>query len=266
MIRILTVYRLILLSCIVGCFNAADVAVDGQDETASSNEATETTSGNAAQTNSTFSNISPFETLFGSTLMYLAPSGDGKSVQPQSKSTKEALFGKNVVGVYFSADWCGPCRKFTPELVSFYTKINKRRRDDFEIVWVSRCRAVQAHWEFFAHMGGWMSLPPEEAMGQRGSNLNDLFKVKGIPTLVLLDSQGNVITKDGRNKIPQDKAGIGFPWRNPIATLYVSLVPQSVRSLAKRQLTTLGHRLQTRLGRSLNAAKSKSNAKERVAA
>lgn len=210
--------------------------------------------------------VSPFVDLFGPKLMYLAPSDDGKSVQPQSKATDEALDGKSIVGVYFSADWCGPCRNFTPELVRFYQKINKRRRNDFEIVWVSRCRAVSSHWEFFAHMGGWMSLPPEEAMGQRGSSLNDHFKVKGIPTLVLLDSQGNVITKDGRNKIPQDKAGIGFPWRNPIATLYLALIPQSVRNLAKRQLKTLGQQLQTKLDQSLKAVKGISSSKRQIAA
>jgi nucleoredoxin len=161
----------------------------------------------------------------------------------------------------------GPCRKFTPDLVNFYKKINKRRKNDFEIVWVSRCRAVDAHWEFFAHMG-WMSIPPEEAMGKRGPSLSDRFKVKGIPTLVLLDSEGHVITRDGRNKIPQDTAGIGFPWRNPIATLYLSLVPKSVRTLAKRQLSTVGRRLQAKLGESLGAVmrSKKSAAKSKVAA
>jgi hypothetical protein len=107
---------------------------------------------------------------------------------------------------------------------------------------------------------GWMSIPPEEAMGKRGPALSDRFKVKGIPTLVLLDSDGHVITRDGRNKIPQDKAGIGFPWRNPIATLYLSLVPKSVRTLAKRQLSNVGRRLQAKLGQSLGAMRSKKSA------
>ena len=57
----------------------------------------------------------------------------------------------------------------------------------------------------------WLALPPQEAMGQRGQMLGEKYKVKGIPTLVLLDDLGQVITTDARNKIPQDKAGIGFP-------------------------------------------------------
>jgi hypothetical protein len=49
---------------------------------------------------------SPFVELFGEKLIYLAPTSDGKSVQPQTIPTTDALAGKNVVGVYFSADWC----------------------------------------------------------------------------------------------------------------------------------------------------------------
>lgn len=69
------------------------------------------------------------------------------------------------------------------------------------------------------------------------NRLGKKFKVKSIPSLVLLDDLGNVITRDGRNKIPQDKAGIGFPWRNPLVTLYITLVPKSLRFLLKSQVT-----------------------------
>lgn len=85
-------------------------------------------------------------------------------------------------------------------------------------------------------MGRWLALPPEDAMGQRGVWLGDKYKVKSIPTLVLLDDLGNVITRDGRNKIPQDKAGIGFPWRNPLSTLYMTVVPRSIRLMIKSQV------------------------------
>ena len=135
-------------------------------------------------------------------------------LMPETKflRTRQALAGKKVIGLYFSADWCGPCRQFTPELVSFYERMNKRfgKKDQFEIVWVSRCRDVDSYAQYFAHMP-WIALPPEEAMGQRGQMLSEKFKVKGIPSLTLLDDLGNIITTDARNKIPQDKAGIGFP-------------------------------------------------------
>jgi hypothetical protein len=40
-----------------------------------------------------------------------------------------------------------------------------------------------------------------------------------------------VITLDGRGKIPTDKAGIGFPWGNPIVSLYKTLLPRSLRMM-----------------------------------
>lgn len=81
----------------------------------------------------------------------------------------------------------------------------------------------------------WLALPPNEAMGERGQYLSDKYKVKGIPSLVLLDEIGNVITLDGRNKIPMDKAGVGFPWRSPMSVLISTLVPRSFRLLVKSQ-------------------------------
>jgi nucleoredoxin len=196
----------------------------------------------------------PLIDLFGAQLLSLEMI-DEKSAQLKPHFTSDALRNKKVIGVYFSADWCNPCRQFTPELVNFYNKMNTRRgqKDQFEIVWVSRCRDVNSYGQYFTHMGDWYALPPEEAMGARGTMLSDLYKVKGIPTLVLLDELGSVITTDGRNKIPQDKAGIGFPWRNPLATLYMTLVPRSFRYMVKAQIGTVKDKVVGRfLGRKNN--------------
>jgi nucleoredoxin len=153
----------------------------------------------------------PLIDLLGPSLLSLDMIDETRA-QYVEHTTSDALRGKKVIGLYFSADWCGPCRQFTPELVSFYDKMNKRRgkNDQFEIVWVSRCRDVDAYGQYFTSMN-WLALPPDEAMGQRGQMLMDKYKVKGIPSLVLLDDLGELITTDARNKIPADKAGIGFP-------------------------------------------------------
>lgn len=96
----------------------------------------------------------------------------------------------------------GPCRQFTPELVTFYEKMNKKRKNSFEIVWVSRCRDMESYANYFAHMP-WLALPPEEASGERGESLGRKYGVQGIPSLVLLDDLGQTIVKDARNKVPQ---------------------------------------------------------------
>jgi nucleoredoxin len=199
----------------------------------------------------------PLIDLFGSRLFKLAMV-DSTTAELRPNLTSDALRGKKVIGVYFSADWCGPCRQFTPELVSFYKRMNQRRgqKDQFEIVWVSRCRDVDSYGKFFAHMGGWVALPPEEAMGNRGTMLSTKFKVKGIPTLVLLDDLGEVITLDGRNKIPQDKAGIGFPWRNPLANVYIALVPRSLRLMIRSHIQSVKENLFGRLNLAGRLAKN----------
>ena len=128
-----------------------------------------------------------------------------------------------------------PFHQFTPELVKFYEKVNKRRRNDFQIVWISRCRDVQSYGQYFTEMN-WLALPPQEAMGERGQWLGEKYGVKSIPSLVLIDDAGNIITKDARNQIPKDKAGIGFPWRNPLSTLWVTVVPKTLRHMIKSNI------------------------------
>ena len=41
-----------------------------------------------------------------------------------------------VVGLYFSAHWCPPCRSFTPELAKTYKLLTEQGKN-FEIVFVS---------------------------------------------------------------------------------------------------------------------------------
>ena len=49
-----------------------------------------------------------------------------------SMFSRDVLSGK-IVGFYFSANWCPPCRSFSPKLVEFRNKNQK----DFEIVYIS---------------------------------------------------------------------------------------------------------------------------------
>ena len=89
----------------------------------------------------------------------------------------------------------------------------------------------------------WLAMQPELAMGEGGQALSNKYKVKGIPTLVLLDEEGGVITTDARNKVPADRAGIGFPWRNPVASLYINLVPKALRLLLKSSLRDMKRKI-----------------------
>ena len=62
--------------------------------------------------------------------------GDKLQSKDGEVPTADTLNGK-VVGVYFSAHWCPPCRSFTPELANCYKLLSGEQGKNFEIVFVS---------------------------------------------------------------------------------------------------------------------------------
>ncbi|NBV39288.1 MAG: hypothetical protein EBS00_07000 [Verrucomicrobia bacterium] len=129
-----------------------------------------------------------------------APSFDWKSlvgpelIDASGKKVDASTLNGKVVGFYFSAHWCGPCRLFTPELVKF-AKLNK---DRFAVVFISCDRPDEkAMFDYMKEMKmPWAALPYQSEAGTKISQEND---VKQIPTLLIYDSSGNLVTKNGRD-------------------------------------------------------------------
>jgi len=123
-------------------------------------------------------------------------------------STAEALSTKGAVALYFSAHWCPPCRGFTPKLASWYAENLSAK--GLEIVFVSSDKDEGAFKDYFGEMP-WMALPYSDR--ERKEELSKKFKVQGIPSVVILSGDGEVINKDGRAAISNDPEGDEFPWR-----------------------------------------------------
>ncbi|KAM5566802.1 hypothetical protein ABKV19_015097 [Rosa sericea] len=101
------------------------------------------------------------------------------------------LSGK-ILGLYFSGSWCGPCRRFTPNLVEVYQDLASK--GDFEVVFVSSDRDEESFSGYFSEMP-WLAVPFSDSETRKG--LKDLFKVRGIPHLVVIDANGKVSTDQG---------------------------------------------------------------------
>jgi nucleoredoxin len=124
------------------------------------------------------------------------------------EGNKVTLAGK-VHGLYFSAHWCPPCRGFTPKLAECYKKL-KAAGKDFEIVFVSSDRDQASFDEYYGGEHPWAQLPFSDR--DRKKELSDTFDVEGIPTLVMLDENGKIITTEGTSAVGGDPEGAEFPW------------------------------------------------------
>jgi nucleoredoxin len=119
-----------------------------------------------------------------------------------------SLREKETIAVYFSAHWCPPCQQFTPKLINVYNQL-KNSGKDFEIIFASSDNKVNEYNEYFARMP-WLSIPLNDP---RKDELNSLYNVEGIPTLIIINPQtGEVINADGVGRVSNDESGSEYPW------------------------------------------------------
>ena len=120
--------------------------------------------------------------------------------------SRDSLKGK-IVGVYFSAEWCPPCRGFTPSLVKF----RNANKDDFEVVFVSSDRDAKAQKKYMS--GYKMKWPAVKNGSAEARKLKKQFEVRGIPKLVILDQNGKTLTTDGRGAVSRNPGGAIAAWK-----------------------------------------------------
>ena len=103
----------------------------------------------------------------------------------------EALDSKSLIALYFSAHWCGPCRKFTPQLVDYYNRV-ALQHPEFEIIFVSSDKSPSAMETYMREAN--MPWPAIDFQKLAGKDAIKKYAGSGIPCLVLVDATGNVIS------------------------------------------------------------------------
>lgn len=120
-------------------------------------------------------------------------------------ATDDALAGKELIAIYYSAHWCPPCRKFTPELVKFYNE-NKAKYPKFELIFVSSDKTEEAMTGYMSEAQmPWLALKYDQRKLAALRN----HAASGIPYLIVLDADGNELIAKAK----------GQDWRPPTTVL-----------------------------------------------
>jgi nucleoredoxin len=100
------------------------------------------------------------------------------------------LSQKKIFGLYFSAHWCAPCRKFTPQLLDYYNQV-AREHPEFEIIFISNDKSADAMATYMRES----NMPWPAVEYDKLANLPSLQKYagKGIPDLVIVDASGKIL-------------------------------------------------------------------------
>ena len=125
-----------------------------------------------------------------------------------SEVNVDTLNGLKFVGLFFSADWCPPCKHMLQPLKNFYTDVNLAERT-FEIVLISSDR-TQDEWKRHHSSMPWMSLPYDDP---RHDSLRSKYEIQGVPALIILDAQtGFTVTATARKDLGKNVEDVYESW------------------------------------------------------
>eukprot|EP01043_Picozoa_sp_COSAG02_P034912 COSAG02_NODE_2468_length_8763_cov_3.000923_1_plen_1006_part_00 len=129
------------------------------------------------------------------------------------------------LGIYFSGGWCPPCKQFTPVL-SQTSKLlrsggagvigaathSTENPKGFEVVFVSADKDQGGFDQYFGSMPDhWLAV--HFSAGQVRRELQQLYGVSGIPALIIIGEDGEILNRNGRAAVAADPGAERFPWR-----------------------------------------------------
>jgi nucleoredoxin len=119
-------------------------------------------------------------------------------------NSKECMKNKKMIGLYFSGSYCPSSIKFTPILNEVYLKI-KERNPNFEIVFISSDKTIESFNHYLKYMP-WVAVPYDQKNIK--TKLCNMFEIKTLPQLVLINEQGDIINTEGRYYIYNNRNNI----------------------------------------------------------
>jgi len=120
--------------------------------------------------------------------------------------------------LYFSASWCPPCKKVTPRLMEFYQKSPA----SVEVLFISADKSEEEY-QKYANTMPWLSIDYRDQV--LIDALRTRYYVEGIPAVVVVSRDGELIHENAVDKLMRDPGG--FPW----------LPPKHQKSVAPRKST-----------------------------
>ena len=139
-----------------------------------------------------------------------------QTVPKSSTSQLEEVLGNSFIlphhqpevrCIFFAASWCSACVEFTAALKDFYNKSNSQEKR-IEVIWASLDQEEEGFNSYFEKMP-W---PAFRFQDPRIMELKEKFEIKGIPKLLVLDSKGRQITKEGRLELKNDPSSCLERW------------------------------------------------------
>jgi nucleoredoxin len=109
----------------------------------------------------------------------------------------EALLRKKLIAYYFSAHWCAPCRKFTPQLVEYYNRVAPQH-PEFEVIFYSFDKSATAMEAYMRETN--MPWPAIDYQKLADKEVLKKSAGDGIPSLVLVDETGKLISSSYAGK------------------------------------------------------------------
>ncbi len=139
--------------------------------------------------------------------------GTAKLIKPNNDDTKHQIssispikeritknFDPNnhhLLGIYFSASWCHPCKKFTIQLKHFYNTINNPHEPKrIEIILFPQDKTKNEFMNYIKNMP-WLTLDINDPYIKQFAEEN---KLTGLPKLYIL-KDGEIITANARPQV-----------------------------------------------------------------